>query len=179
MFPCGSGSVLQQIQVCQDMFRGITAIATKKTGEALANVSKNLIKPQPQAVPNTVAPFPKTIGNPPVPKTLVKPQPPVPKTVAPAPKTIGNPPVPKNLVKPQPLVPKTVAPAPRTNSNGPVPHINPVEFNKNLRAWEKELSKKSEDTKKLFEKKEQERKFETSQFMDWSFFNTIPPRKPQ
>ena len=134
------------------MIRGITAFATKKTGEALANVSKNLIKPQPQAVPNTVAPIPKTIGNPPVPKTLVKPQPPV---------------------------PKTVAPAPRTNSNGPVPHINPVEFNKNLRAWEKELSKKSQDTKKLFEKKEQERKLETSRHMDWSFFNTIPPRKPQ
>ena len=112
MFPCGSGSVLQQIQVCQDMIRGITAFATKKTGEALANVSKNLIKPQPQAVPNTVAP------------------------------------------------------APRTNSNGPVPHINPVEFNKNLRAWENELSKKSQDTKKLLEKKERERKFEMSQFMD-------------
>ena len=124
MFPCGSGSVLQQIQVCQDMIRGITAFATKKTGEALANVSKTLVKPQ---LP----------------------------------------------------VPKTVAPAPRTNSNGPVPHINPVEFNKNVRAWEKELSKKSQDTKKLFEKKEQERKFETSQFLDWSFFNTIPPRKPQ
>ena len=134
------------------MIRGITAFATKKTGEALANVSKNLIKLQPQAVPNTVAPFPKTIG---------------------------NPPVPKNLVKPQLPVPKTVAPAPRTNSNGPLPHINPVEFNKNVRAWEKELSKKSQDTKKLLEKKEQERKIETSRFMDWSFFNTIPPRKPQ
>ena len=93
------------------MIRGITAIVNKtKIGEALVNV----------------------------PKTLIRPQPPVPNTANPAPKTISN-------------------------SNAPVPNINPVEFNKNLRAWEKEGL-----YKKLCEKKEHERKFEMSQFMDWS-----------
>ena len=71
--------------------------------------------------------------------------------------------VPKTLVRPQPPVPNTANPAPKTisNSNAPVHNINPVEFNKNLRAWEKELNKK------LCEKKEHERKFEMSQFMDY------------
>ena len=45
MFPCGSGSVLQQIQVCQDMIRGITAFATKKTGRLFPKPSPLLQRP--------------------------------------------------------------------------------------------------------------------------------------
>ena len=78
--------------------------------------------------------------------------------------------VPKNLVRPQPPVPNTANPAPKTisNSNAPVPNINPVEFNKNLRAWEKELNKNNRDYKKLCEKKGEDHKFGMSPFMNWS-----------
>ena len=89
----------------------------------------------------------KTLNKQPVPNTGT----PIPNTVTYVPKIISKPPVSKTVSKP------------------PVPfEINPVEFNKNLRAWEKELIKNNRDYKKLCDKKEQDSKFEMSPFMDWS-----------